>query len=289
MEENLNEVKLHNHTIVALKGVFGTDAEIEEAARVSYGKDTRKVSDTRNLIRYLVRHKHTSPLEMAEVKFYLKIPIFVMRQLVRHRTANLNEYSARYSVMKDEFYLPDFAHMAPQSGTNKQGRDGEIPEKFKENINLLLEHEYERTSNIYHDLLGDDPESPMFGKVEGDEQYPGLSRELARIVMPVAAYTELYWKIDLHNFLHCMKLRLDPHAQLEIREIAEAMYNLVAPKFPIACEAFEDYIRNSKTLSRMDIILLRDYIDGSCGDAESYGMSKREYDEMIAWCNDNLR
>ena len=284
-EGELNEVRLHTHTIVNLKETMGSDQSIEEAARVSYGKETRKVSDTRALLRYLIRHRHTSPLEMAEVKFYLKIPIFVMRQLVRHRTANINEYSARYSVMKDEFYLPDFDHMAAQSQTNKQGRGGEIPQGFKDQIKMLLEHEYERTTNVYQDLLGNDKESPLFGS----EEYPGLSRELARIVMPVASYTELYWKCDLHNFLHCMKLRLDPHAQLEIREIAQAMYDLVKSKFPIVCEAFEDYVLNSKTFSKLDLQFIKDWVQyGSCGDAKSYGMSEREYNEIAQWCTDNF-
>lgn len=274
MEENLNEVKLHTHTIVCLKEHMGSDQSIEEAARVSYGKETRKVSDTRNLIRYLVRHRHTSPLEMAEVKFYLKIPIFVMRQLVRHRTANINEYSARYSVMKDEFYLPEHDHLAAQSTTNKQGRGGELNSDSKDWCQMVMEDAFDKSKRVYHWLL-----EPV-----EDTDYSGLSRELARIVMPVAAYTELYWKIDLHNFLHCMKLRLDPHAQLEIRDIAQAMYDLVKPLFPITFEAFEDYILNSKTLSRMDIQMLSDWSTiGGIGNAESYGMSQREYEEMRIW------
>jgi thymidylate synthase (FAD) len=289
LEENL--VQVHEHGFVKLVEVMGSDQEVENAARLSYGTGTRKVSQTRNLIRYLVRHKHTSPLEMCEVKFHLKLPIFVMRQLVRHRTASLNEYSGRYSIMSDEFYVPEPDYLQKQSSTNNQGREGSLSDKSGK-----LQYEFNRLHDnahmTYQNLLDED-----------------LTRELARGVLPVTNYTECVWKIDLHNFFHFCKLRMDSHAQREIQDFAKAMYELVKPKFPICCEAFEDYVVGSVTFTRSEMKFLREWVIGDFAQAvawedylldayyeqnqeaptldesesrlcEEYGLSKRELSEL---------
>ncbi|SVA70369.1 uncharacterized protein METZ01_LOCUS123223 [marine metagenome] len=248
---------IHQLGFVKLLDVMGDDEEVENSARISYGEGTRKVNQTRNLIRYLMRHKHTSPFEMCEVKFHLKLPIFVMRQLVRHRTANLNEYSGRYSVMSNEFYLPEGDYLAKQSTTNSQGR-GEVLEQQG-----LLQFEFNRiydgASMAYQVLLEHD-----------------LSREVARALLPVANYTECIWKIDLHNFFHFVKLRSDSHAQREIRDYADAMYELVKPNFPICCEAFEDYIQGATTFSKQEMGVIRELLEYADTKAALAGMSVKD-------------
>jgi len=263
LEKSLGMKTIHQLGFVKLLDVMGDDEEVENSARISYGEGTRKVNQTRNLIRYLMRHKHTSPFEMCEVKFHLKLPIFVMRQLVRHRTANLNEYSGRYSVMSNEFYLPEGDYLAKQSTTNSQGR-GEVLEQQG-----LLQFEFNRiydgASIAYQVLLEHD-----------------LSREVARALLPVANYTECIWKIDLHNFFHFVKLRSDDHAQREIRDYADAMYELVKPNFPLCCEAFEDYVRGAKTFSKQEMKVLRDqvgWIETAMFEPEE--LSKRERTEYL--------
>lgn len=261
LEKSLGMKSIHQLGFVKLLDVMGDDEEVENSARISYGEGTRKVNQTRNLIRYLMRHKHTSPFEMCEVKFHLKLPIFIMRQLVRHRTANLNEYSGRYSVMSDEFYLPEGDYLAKQSTTNSQGR-GEVLEQQG-----LLQFEFNRiydgASMAYQVLLEHD-----------------LSREVARALLPVANYTECIWKIDLHNFFHFVKLRSDSHAQREIRDYADAMYELVKPNFPLCCEAFEDYRQDAVTFSRQEMEIIREKIQGSWTMSD-YNLSERESKEFI--------
>ena len=234
-------IQVHEHGFVKLLDVMGDDEEVENAARISYGEGTRKVSQTRNLIRYLMRHRHTSPFEMCEVKFHLKLPIFIMRQLVRHRTANLNEYSGRYSVMSDEFYLPQGDYLAKQSTTNNQGRGEEHPNKGS--LQYEFNRIYDNAQIAYETLL------------EAD-----LAREISRAVLPVANYTECIWKIDLHNFFHVVKLRSDKHAQREIRDFSDAMYELVKPKFPLCCEAFEDYVQGATTFSKQEMGIIREHL-----------------------------
>ena len=257
LEKSLGMKTIHQLGFVKLLDVMGDDEEVENSARISYGEGTRKVNQTRNLIRYLMRHKHTSPFEMCEVKFHLKLPIFVMRQLVRHRTANLNEYSGRYSVMSNEFYLPEGDYLAKQSTTNSQGR-GEVLEQQG-----LLQFEFNRiydgASMAYQVLLEHD-----------------LSREVARAVLPVANYTECIWKIDLHNFFHFVKLRSDSHAQREIRDYADAMYELVKPNFPICCEAFEDYIQGATTFSKQEMGVIKELLKYADTKAELAGMSVKD-------------
>ena len=248
---------IHQLGFVKLLDVMGDDEEVENSARISYGEGTRKVNQTRNLIRYLMRHKHTSPFEMCEVKFHLKLPIFIMRQLVRHRTANLNEYSGRYSVMSNEFYLPEGDYLAKQSTTNSQGR-GEV---LKQQGLLQFEFNriYDGASMAYQVLLEED-----------------LSREVARAVLPVANYTECIWKIDLHNFFHFVKLRSDNHAQREIRDYADAMYELVKPNFPLCCEAFEDYVQGATTFSKQEMGVIRELLEYADTKAALAGMSVKD-------------
>ena len=257
-----NEIKVHEHGFVKLLDVMGSDEEVENAARISYGEGTRKTSQTRNLIRYLMRHKHTSPFEMCEVKFHIKLPIFVMRQLVRHRTANLNEYSGRYSVMSDDFYFPKGKNLKPQSTSNKQGReDGELRNPGEMEFEIF--RIFDGAKNAYHNLLDWD-----------------LSRELARIILPVANYTEVIWKIDLHNFFHFYHLRGDSHAQDEIQHFANAMWSLVEPLFPICCEAFTDYVLDAKTFSKQEMAVIKDNLNGSWV-MSKYGLSERESREFL--------
>ena len=257
LEKSLGMKTIHQLGFVKLLDVMGDDEEVENSARISYGEGTRKVNQTRNLIRYLMRHKHTSPFEMCEVKFHLKLPIFVMRQLVRHRTANLNEYSGRYSVMSNEFYLPEGDYLAKQSTTNSQGR-GEVLEQEG-----LLQFEFNRiydgASMAYQVLLEHE-----------------LSREVARAVLPVANYTECIWKIDLHNFFHFVKLRSDDHAQREIRDYADAMYELVKPNFPLCCEAFEDYVQGATIFSKQEMGVIKELLSYTDTKAALAGMSVKD-------------
>ena len=195
---------------IRLVDSMGSDDAIVQAARVSYGKGTRKVSQDRGLIRYLMRHRHTTPFEMVEFKFHAKMPIFVARQWVRHRTANINEYSLRYSEARDEFYIPDEKHILFQSKLNKQGRSGEVPADLKKKVQDYFRDISDKSYTIYSELND-----------------AGIARELARAILPVNIYTEWYWKNDLHNILHFLSLRMDPHAQYEIRIYAEAMAEIV--------------------------------------------------------------
>lgn len=286
MQED-KRIDVLDHGFVRLVDHMGDDAAIVQAARVSYGAGTKSVSDDEGLIRYLVRHQHTTPLEMCEVKLHCKMPIFVARQWVRHRTANINEYSARYSILSNEFYLPELEQMTPQSAQNKQGRSeavadedvGLMLEEVREELKLASEDAYD----LYMDLLGESDSAKDCG-------FPGISRELARIALPVNYYTEWYWKVDLHNLFHFLKLRMDPHAQWEIRVYAEAVAKLVQPLFPIAYRAFEDYRLNAVTFSGPAMKLLRGLLRGSDVDeydiiglnklAEGFGVGKRELDEF---------
>ena len=252
--EPQNEIEVHELGFVKLLDVMGNDEEVENAARISYGEGTRKVSQTRNLIRYLMRHKHTSPFEMCEVKFHIKLPIFVMRQLVRHRTANLNEYSGRYSIMSNEYYLPEADYLQKQSATNKQGREEVHPHTGK--MHFEFNRVYDNAHIAYENLLDED-----------------IARELARTVLPVANYTECIWKIDLHNFFHVVHLRADDHAQREIQDYANAMYELIKPHFPLCCEAFEDYVVNARTFSSQEMDVIRDLLEYTDTKAALAGMS----------------
>ena len=215
------------------------DQAIVQAARVSYGEGIKKLTEDRGLVRYLLRHRHTTPFEMVEFKFHVAMPIFVARQWIRHRTANVNEYSARYSIVPDKFYRPTLDNVRKQSTTNRQGGD--------ETINV-------ETAESFLELL-EDSEKLYARYLELTEQ--GVARELARAALPVSVYTEWYWKCDLHNLLHFLSLRMDPHAQQEIRVYAEAMYELIRPICPIACEAFEQYRMEGMHLTKLEIDAIR--------------------------------
>ena len=270
-----NYVPVLDHGFVGLVDHMGDDSAIAQAARVSYGKGTKSVQTDRGLIRYLMRHEHTTPFEMCEVKFHLKLPIFVMRQLVRHRTASLNEYSARYSEITDEFYLPNPENLKPQSTTNKQGRDGELTDEQRAHIVADQLEAWDHSYNVYKQHID------SFG----------LARETARAILPVGGYTECYWKANLKNFLHMARLRMDSHAQWEIQEFARAMYDLVKPIFPVACEAFEDYSVDAVKISNQEVSLLKRLMKSSWEDlvdnyrtedtiAKEYGLSKRELEDF---------
>jgi thymidylate synthase (FAD) len=241
------EVKVHDHGLVALVDVMPrlvpegktADFAIVQAARVSYGEGTKKVNEDRGLIRYLARHRHTTPFEMVELKFHHVMPIFIARQWIRHRTANVNEYSARYSVVRDRFYHPSIDNVRKQSATNRQGGEEPIDSvTAKEFLDYL--DEIERGYAKYEQFLE-----------------KGVAREMARIALPASVYTEWYWKIDLHNLFHFLSLRMDAHAQQEIRDYANAMYELVRPIAPIAAEAFLDYNVGAVHLSRLEVEALR--------------------------------
>lgn len=260
-------INVLDHGIVSLEDHMGSDAFIARAARTSYGKglEIKTADDDRRLIRRLVRDKHTSPLEMGVVVFYLKLPIFVMRQLVRHRMASLNEFSARYKELPDVFHIPDT--FRKQATKNKQGSDGVFTPEHNEELKTAVEGFYAVSMEMYHYLL--------------DE---GVAKEQAREVIPVDIYTECYWKQDIHNFFHLCKLRLDPHAQLEIRVYAQAMYDLAKPYFPETAQAFEDYILNARSVSALDVKLMRDLVlGGASTDPKVYGMSQNEFDDFHAW------
>ena len=232
-----------DHGFVGLINHMGSDETIEFATRMSYGEGTRAVTDRRNLIRYLVRHYHTSPLEMGELVFHIKLPIFVMRQLVRHRTASLNEYSARYSELTDEIYVIPGERVQEQSATNKQGSGDVMSEDEAERIIQAIQKSHAVSLDTYRELLDS-----------------GLSRELARGVMPTNGYTEVVWKIDLNNFFKTAFLRLDKHAQEEVRVLLEIMFTAAKPLFPIAFQAFEDYVLYGQRLSVFEYEALSDVL-----------------------------
>ena len=232
-------IKCLDKGFVRLVDSMGGDDAIVQAARVSYGKGTSKVSQDRGLIRYLMRHRHTTPFEMVEFKFHCKMPIFVARQWVRHRTANINEYSLRYSEARDEFYYPDPENIQFQSALNKQGRMGEVPEDLKQKVKDYFKEISERSFAIYSEL-----------------NEAGIARELARSVLPVNLYTEWYWKNDLHNLLHFIGLRSDSHAQYEIRVFSDAMAESVKAVAPFAWEAYQDYVVQGMRFSRVEQSLL---------------------------------
>ncbi len=256
-----------DHGFVRVIDYMGDDSAIVQAARVSYGAGTKHVSNDEGLIRYLMRHWHSTPFEMCEVKFHVKLPVFVARQWIRHRTANVNEYSARYSILDREFYIPEPSQLAAQSTVNNQGR-GEVlsgPEAAR--VLELLKSDAARSYDHYEAMLSQ----------EGQQ---GLARELARMNLPANIYTQWYWKCDLHNLFHFLRLRADAHAQYEIRVYAETMARLVADWVPLAYRAFEDYRMGGVTLSSKAIDCVRRMLKGETVTQENSGMSKGEWREF---------
>ncbi len=266
-----------DHGFIAVKDFMGDDQAVLQMARISYGKGTKSVSDDRALLRYLLRHQHTSPFEGCVIKLHVKLPIFVMRQWVRHRTASLNEYSARYSVMPDEFYLPEAEHLAEQSTDNKQGRGARLTSEEAQSAQNLLKSDAERAFSSYHTLLNTAEDGSAL-----DPERAGIARELARMTLPLSAYTQMYWQTNLHNLMHFVRLRIDPHAQYEIRIYAEKLLAIMADWVPWTTEAFRDYQLEGARLSRMDLALLRDMLAGKAGfaDADRYGLGRREAGEL---------
>ncbi len=255
-EEHLGiPIPVLDHGFVILVGYMGDDQSIEEAARISYGGGTRSVNERTGLIRYLRRNKHTTPFEMAELKFHIKIPLFVLAQMIRHRTANINQLSARYSVMDNEFYIPEPENIGIQSSTNRQGRGQEVEasraDEFKRWLITTAMLSYEK----YEDFLNDDGK----GKPKNPDE-PMIARELSRMGLPQNLYTQLVWKCDLHNIFHFLGLRMEKHAQWEIREYANAMATVVKDSFPIAYKAFEDYELNATQLSAPEKNILTELI-----------------------------
>jgi|TARA_Y100000994_G_scaffold243591_1_gene242164 thymidylate synthase (FAD) len=265
-----------DHGFVRIIDYMGDDAAIVQAARVSYGKGTTKVSDDAGLLNYLLRHRHSTPFEMCEIKYHIKLPIFIARQWIRHRTANVNEYSARYSVLDREFYIPDQVNLATQSQSNRQGRGEVLEGKEAVAVLDLLRDDAENNYNHYVEMLNEDESGHII-----DESRDGLSRELARMNLTLNTYTQWYWKIDLHNLLHFLSLRADEHAQYEIRVYAEAIMETVKRWCPITYDAFIDHRVNSVTLSGKAIQVVKKMIDGVSIEQEESGLSKREWRELM--------
>jgi len=266
-----------DHGFVRVIDYMGDDGAIVQAARVSYGRGTRRLSEDAGLIRYLMRHRHTTPFEMCAIKFHVKLPIFVARQWIRHRMASVNEYSARYSILDREFYLPSRKHLAVQSATNRQGRAELLGEADAAFVLATLRADAERCHAHYLELLNDPREAGGH-----DPSRQGLARELARINLTLNTYTQWYWKTDLHNLFHFLELRADPHAQYEIRAYAERMLEVLAHWVPLAHQAFLDYRLNAATLSAPMLAVLRRMLAGERVEQPESGLSKREFSELIA-------
>ncbi len=265
-----------DHGFIRVVDYMGDDASVVQAARVSYGKGTRRVNEDRGLINYLMRHRHSTPFEMCEIKLHVKLPIFVARQWIRHRTANVNEYSARYSIMDKEFYIPEPQNLAAQSASNRQGRgevlEGEEAAKALELLKTDAENQYRH----YAEMLNMDEE----GNVLNPDK-KGLARELARMNLGLNFYTQWYWKVDLHNFLHFLSLRADSHAQMEIRVYADVLLEILKKWMPITYDAFMDYRMNGAHLSSKALGVIRKLATGTKADFESSGMSRREWEELM--------
>ncbi|MGV3695278.1 MAG: FAD-dependent thymidylate synthase [Paracoccus marcusii] len=258
-----------DHGLVRVIDYMGDDAAICQAARVSYGKGTKSVQNDEGLIRYLMRHWHSTPFEMCEVKFHVKLPVFVARQWIRHRTANVNEYSGRYSILDREFYIPAPEHLAAQSSQNHQGRGEVLQGAEAQRVLDLLREDAMRSYDSYEAMLSQ----------EGQQ---GLARELARMNLPANIYTQWYWKVDLHNLLHFLRLRADSHAQYEIRAYADIMCDITRDWVPAAFGAFQDYRMNAVNLSAQAADALRRRLAGDVVTQENAGMGAREWREFQA-------
>ncbi len=266
-----------DHGFVRVIDYMGDDGAVVQAARVSYGRGTKRLSEDAGLIRYLMRHRHTTPFEMCEIKFHVKLPIFVARQWIRHRTANVNEYSARYSILDREFYIPAPDHLAAQSATNRQGRGAVLAGEEAAAVLAMLREDAARSHDHYEFMLNEDAE----GKPRNPARQ-GLARELARIDLTLGTYTQWYWKTDLHNLLHFLALRADAHAQYEIRAYAEAMMPALEAWVPATAAAFRDYRLGAFTFSAAMLGVLRRMLAGESVTQKESGLSRREWEEMMA-------
>ena len=266
-----------DHGFVRVVDYMGDDAAVVQAARVSYGRGTKKVSEDRGLINYLMRHRHTTPFEMCEIKYHVKLPIFVARQWIRHRTANVNEYSARYSILDNEFYIPKPEHLAAQSRANRQGRDAVLAGKEAAHVFDLLRKDAELVYEHYMEMLNEgDAGEPL------DPERSGLARELARMNLSLNFYTQWYWKTNLHNLMHFLSLRADAHAQYEIRAYAEVMIDTLKRWCPICHDAFMEYRMGGAHLSKTGLAAVRRMIAGEKLDQKSSGLNPREWRELMA-------
>jgi thymidylate synthase (FAD) len=297
MEEILGkEFKILDHGFIRVVDYMGDDSAIVQAARVSYGKGTKKLNEDKGLINYLLRHSHTTPFEMCEIKFHIKMPIFVARQWIRHRTANVNEYSARYSILDKEFYVPAIENITPQSQINKQGRD--TTSMSSEEVNRviqILNEDSQQCYNHYLEMLNLSDSSPDIKDENAthvgvstsiqamrDPNRLGIARELARINLNLSYYTQMYWKIDLHNLMHFLRLRADSHAQFEIRAYAVQMLEILKLWVPHTYEAFENYQLNACKISSQGKTVIKRLIAGEKVTQESSGMSQREWQELMS-------
>ena len=264
-----------DHGFVRVIDYMGDDSAIVQSARVSYGKGTKQISNDKGLIKYLMRHRHSTPFEMCEIKFHIKLPIFIARQWIRHRTANVNEYSARYSILDKEFYIPSMENVAAQSTINNQGRGEVLSSDEAAEVISILKKDAEQTYANYETLLNENPNGESI-----DSSKPGVARELARMNLTLNTYTQWYWKIDLNNLLHFLALRADAHAQFEIRVYADIMMDIVKKWVPIAADAFEDYRIGGTEVSAKEINLLKKLLKGEHASFEDEGISKREWSEL---------
>ncbi|MFM9889287.1 MAG: FAD-dependent thymidylate synthase [Rickettsiales bacterium] len=279
LEEILYDaIPVLDHGFIRVVDYMGDDAAIVQAARVSYGRGTKQVSQDKGLINYLMRHWHSTPFEMCEIKFHVKLPIFVARQWIRHRTANVNEYSARYSIMDKEFYIPEPSQLSPQSKKNHQGRGTDtLSPAESARVLEILKGDSEQVYGHYMELMGQEDETLAF-----DNDRQGIARELARMNLTLNYYTQWYWKIDLHNLMHFLMLRADPHAQYEIRVYADAMLDVVKKWVPFAYEAFEEHRLHGVRFSRSGVGVLKRMLAGETVSQETSGLTKREWDEFQA-------
>jgi thymidylate synthase (FAD) len=262
-----------DHGFVRVIDYMGDDAAIVQAARVSYGRGTKRVQEDAGLIRYLMRHRHTTPFEMCEIKFHVKLPIFVARQWIRHRTASVNEYSARYSILDKEFYIPSPEHLAAQSVINRQGRGEVLDGEEAASVLDLLRSDAERTYAHYTTMLNEGSTA--------DPNRRGLARELARMNLTLNTYTQWYWKTNLHNLFHFLSLRADAHAQYEIRVYADAMMRMTEAWVPVAAAAFRDYRLGAVTLSAQMVAVLQRMLAGEAVTQPASGLNRREWVEFI--------
>jgi thymidylate synthase (FAD) len=268
-------IPLLDHGFIRVIDYMGDDAAVVQAARVSYGRGTKKVSEDRGLINYLMRHWHTTPFEMAEIKVHVKLPIFVARQWIRHRTASINEYSARYSVLDREFYLPEDAQLKAQSSSNRQGRgDGLEPDEARQVLDILR-GDAERTYANYAWLLNEDADGARV-----DTSRDGLARELARINLTLGTYTQWYWKTNLHNLMGFLRLRADSHAQYEIRVYAEVLVDIMKRWVPLTHDAFLEHRLGAVTLSKTALEAVRKMVRGEAVDQATSGLTVREWREV---------
>jgi thymidylate synthase (FAD) len=277
LEEILYEpLPVLDHGFVRVIDYMGDDAAIVQAARVSYGKGTKKISGDAGLIKYLMRHWHSTPFEMCEIKYHVKLPIFIARQWIRHRTANVNEYSARYSILDREFYIPAMENLAAQSESNRQGRGDTLTGDRAKEVLKILTDDAHRTYDNYENMLNVREDGTVI-----DESKDGLARELARMNLTMNTYTQWYWKTDLHNLMHFLRLRADSHAQFEIQEYARVMIDTLRRWVPLTYDAFVDYRQGAAHISAKGLAALKRMLAGEKVTAESAGISAREWSELM--------